>query len=285
MGFAWLAMGAVLADSDFTREPDIVYGRKDGMALTLDAFQPTMDKNGAGILLIVSSGWGSSQSAINTRWVSRYTKRGYTVFAVVHSSAPRYTIPEIIPDIHRAARFVRSQAKRFGIDPQRLGATGASAGGHLSLILATQGGPGQKGSKDPVDSEDSSIQGAAVFFPPTDFNNFVGPSVNALDESVLKNYRKVIGAIPESVEERDALGRNISPVYSVSSRSAPSLIFHGDKDFYVLLHQSQSFVEACRKYGVKSELVVRKGAGHGWETMPEDIERCVDWFDEVLKQK
>lgn len=273
-----LALGTINMISSFTREEDLVYGRKDGMALTLDVFRPTSKPNRKGILLIISSGWGSSQSAINTKWVEHYTAEGFTVFAVVHGSAPRYTIPEIIPDVHRAARFIRFNASKYGIDPQKLGATGASSGGHLSLMLATRGAKGPADSKDPIDRESSEIQAAAVFFPPTDFNNFVGPNVNALDESVLKNYRKVIGKIPENIEERDNLGKSISPIYWITSKTAPTLIHHGEKDWNILPHQSQSFVETCLKCGVKAKLILKKGAAHGWDGMAEDIKEQIKWF-------
>jgi acetyl esterase/lipase len=273
---------ASLQWQSFVRQEDVIYGRKAGTALTLDVFRPKAKPNAAAIMLIVSSGWGSSHSAISPAWAEHFTKRGYVVFAVVHSSAPKFSIPELIPDVHRAVRFVRYKAKEFGINPNRIGATGASAGGHLALILGTQGSFGAVNSKDPIEREHSGVQCVACFFPPTDFNNFVGPNVHALDESVLKNYRKVIGAIPENIVERDALGRQISPIYSVTAKSAPTLIFHGEKDWNVLPHQSKSFVEALTNAGVAAKLVMKSGEGHGWKNMGVDIELCADWFDAHL---
>jgi acetyl esterase/lipase len=284
---SWL-MGVMLStpgavDPSFVREEDVIYGRKSGTALTLDVFRPKEKSNRSAIMLIVSSGWGSSHGAINTAWVEHFSKRGYTVFAVVHSSAPKFTIPELIPDVHRAVRFVRSRAKQYNIDPGRVGATGASAGGHLSLLLGTRGSVGATDSKDPVDKESSQVQCVACFFPPTDFNNFVAPNVNALDESVLKNYRKLIGAIPNDVSQRDELGRNISPIYWITARSAPTLIFHGAKDWNVRPHQSSSFIDALAKAGVPAKLVMKPDEAHGWKDMGADIESCADWFDLYLK--
>ena len=91
--------------------------------------------------------------------------RGYTIFAVVHGSQPRYTVPEIIPDINRAVRFIRYHAKDYGIDPQRIGICGASAGGHLSLMIGTAGSKGKQDTSDPVDRESSRVQAVACFFP------------------------------------------------------------------------------------------------------------------------
>ncbi len=250
--------------------------------MTLDVFQPAEKPNGAGILVMVSSGWGSSHSAINLGYVEHFTKRGYTVFAVIHSASPRFSLAEIIEDVKRATRFVRFNSTEYGISPDKIGATGMSSGAHLSLMLGVQSAAGDPSAKDKVDQKSSHANCVTCFFPPTDFNNFVGPNVNALDESVLKNYRKVIGEIPDNVEARDALGRSVSPIYSVSSTSAPTLIFHGDKDPYVLLHQSQSFANAMTKAGAEVKLVIKKGESHGWKNIGADIETCADWFDSHL---
>ena len=128
---------------DYQRTEDVVYGRKFGTALTLDVFQPAKP-NGCGVIAIISGGFFSSHEAINPKAFQPYLERGYTVFAVVHGSQPRFIIPEIMQDVQRATRFIRLNAARWGVNPEKLGVTGGSAGGHLSLILATQGGPGKE---------------------------------------------------------------------------------------------------------------------------------------------
>src|SRR5262249_30363964 len=97
----------------FDRKIDVVYGRKHGMALTMDVFTPTANANGAAIVWIVSGGWFSAHGAINPRMIDEFLKRGYTVFAVVHGSQPRFTIPEITEDLNRAVRFIRHNAKEY----------------------------------------------------------------------------------------------------------------------------------------------------------------------------
>ncbi len=281
-----LASGVVadpVTTGTFTRVEDVIYGRKCGMALTLDVFRPTAQANGAGLIFIVSSGWGSSHDAISIPYMEPFLMRGYTVFAVVHSSAPKFSIPEIIPDVNRAVRYIRLHAGDYGVDPMRLGATGLSAGAHLALILGTQGKTGPADAKDPVERESSAVQAVACFFPPTDFNNFVRPDINALNETVLKNYRKSIGEIPDDQQARDELGRSISPIYSITPKTAPTLIVHGEKDQHVLIHQATSFVEAAKKAGVDAEVIIKKGMPHGhWPDMKKDIETCADWFDSHL---
>ena len=144
------------------RERDVIYQKSEGVALTMDVFQPA-NPNGAAIVKIVSGGWKSSHSQLNEQFAKPYIDHGYTVFAVVHGSQPRYKVREIMDFMHRAVRYIRLNSERWGIDPQKIGVTGSSAGGHLSLILATKGGVGDPNAKDPVDRASSAVQAAAVF--------------------------------------------------------------------------------------------------------------------------
>ena len=111
----------------FDRKTDVVYGRKHGMALTMDVFTPKENANGAAIVWIVSGGWFSAHEAINPGWIAEFLKRGYTVFAVVHGSQPRYHDPGNHPGpapsgaIHPASRQGLSDRSRSNRHDGRLG--------------------------------------------------------------------------------------------------------------------------------------------------------------------
>ncbi len=94
------------AKPSFTRTEDVIYGRKFGTALTMDVFRPEK-QNGAAVIFAVSGGWFSAHEAINAGFLKEFLDRGYTVFAVVHGSQPKFTIPEILEDMHRSVRFIR----------------------------------------------------------------------------------------------------------------------------------------------------------------------------------
>src|SRR5262249_3952749 len=135
--FAWASAPLHAAD-EVQVLPDVVYGHKDGMALTFDVVKPAKP-NGAAILWIQSGGrysvWVEPKG-----WPAAakpYLDKGWTVFIVRHGSAPKYTVPEAVADVRRSVRFIHLKAKDFGVDPDRLGVTGGSAGGHLSLMLGT----------------------------------------------------------------------------------------------------------------------------------------------------
>lgn len=275
------------------RTEDVIYGRKDGIALTLDVFQPAK-ANGSGILYLVNGGWFSSKDTplmqnVQPEYYRMFLERGYTVFAVVTSSQPKYTIPELMHDVQSAVRFVRKNATRFGVHPNRLGVTGASSGGQLTLAVATMGGPGNPDAPDPVDRESSVVQAAACFFPPTDFLNYGGPGINGVAQGPMKPLQAAFGQLSKTEAGRQVLGKEISPIDHITGRLPPTLIIHGDADEVVPLQQAQCFVERAQSLGVKEiELIVRPGKGHGWPQnsivwkSEEDIQEFLRWFDKHL---
>ncbi len=266
----------------FTRTEDVIYGRKFGTALTLDVFQPAKT-NGVGIIFMVSGGWFSHHDSISAPKLQPFLDRGYTVFAVVHGSQPKFTVPEIVQDIHRAVRFIRHNAAKYGVDTDRLGITGGSAGGHLSLTMAVKGGPGKPEAKDPVERASSAVQCVACFFPPTDFLNYGAPGDNAVGVGTLKDFKPAFGPRADTSEGRQELGREISPIYFVHSNTPPILIIHGDADKLVPIYQAQTFIKRCEEIGVKAKLVVHEGGGHGWPGINQELPVLADWFDENLR--
>jgi acetyl esterase/lipase len=291
-----VSLTALAADElNFTHKEDVVYGRKHGTALTLDVFAPKQNATRVGIILVVSGGWFSAHEAINPSFFKPLLDRGYTVFAVVHGSQPKYTIPEILQDMHRAVRFIRAHAREYGIDPDHIGICGASAGGHLSLMQGTAGDKGNPDAKDPIDKISSRVQAVACFFPPTDFLNYGKPGENALGRGVLKDFKapfdfhefdaKEHRFVPITDEEKIlAIGRDISPVNHVSSDDPPTLIIHGDADKLVPIQQAELIVAKLKAAGVEAKLTVKPGASHGWPDMIKDVEQLADWFDAHLKK-
>ncbi len=271
-----------IAEEAFTRA-EAIYGRKFGTALTLDVIQPK-NANGYGVCAMISGGFFSSHEGINPGYMKELLDRGYTVFAVVHGSQPRFTIPEIYSDIHRAVRFVRANAVKYQVKPERLAVFGASAGGNLSLTLGTQGKPGDPSAKDPVDRESSAVQAVACFFPPTDFMNWGEPGDEQVGIGrVGRQFYPAFGSQSDKPETRAALGRQISPIHFVTRSMPPTLIVHGDSDRLVPIYQAEIFQKKAQDAGATCELVRKEGADHGWPNMEKDIARFADWFDKHLR--
>lgn len=287
-------------DPAYTRVRDIIYGRSFGTALTMDVFTPTRGANGIGVISLVSGGWFSAKESIDSphflAFADALTRRGYTVFAVVHGSTPKYAIPEILPQISRAVRYVRFRAGTYNVDPDRLGVTGGSAGGHLSLMQGCAPVPEDPKSPDPVDRVSARVQAVGCFFPPTDFLNYGKPDHRAIGANELSwlqgpfDFREMDTKTnllrpitdPKRVDE---IGRQISPLNHVTPDDAPALVIHGDADKLVPVQQGQAIVDALTKAGVAAKLVIKPGAGHGWAGIEKDIAMIADWFDEHLLRR
>ncbi len=262
----------------------VEYGQRGEQKLTLDILRPAKP-NGFGIAMMVSGGWKSLKPGGFPAWVAApLLRRGYTVFAVCHISQPRATVMEIAHDASRAMRFIRHHAADYGVDPHHLGVTGGSAGGHLSLLLATQGGPGPADASDPIDRESSAVQAVAIFYPPTDLLNLGASTENLGDGGPPKSFVKAFGPQSTNLAIWRVTGRELSPIYYVHTNQPPILIYHGDADTLVPLDQSERFQAEARKVGAVVDVVVHHGGGHGWYSMVLDVRRFADWFDRYLRE-
>jgi len=260
----------------------VVYGQRNDNSLMLDVIQPSQP-NGLGVAYMVSGGWKSGDAGEAPVWMmAPLLRRGYTVFAIYHISQPEATVMEIIEDVNRGVRFVRHHADEYEIDPQRIGVTGGSAGGHLSLMLATCGGPGPDDAEDPVDGTSSAVQAVAIFFPVTDLLNLGKSTENLGDGGPPKSFVKAFGPKAKNMPDWKLIGRECSPIYHITAKLPPTLIYHGDADTLTPLEQSEWFHDAASKHGHDVKIVVHPGGEHGWLTMIWDLRQFADWFDQHL---
>ena len=256
--------------------PDVVYGHKAGMALTYDVVKPTKP-NGAAVLFMVSGGWVSgwtdpaplvagALAAKDRNSFGMLLDHGFTLFLVRHGSSPFFKVPDAVEDVRRAVRHVRMTAATTGIDPERLGVFGGSAGGHLSLMLGTTSDPGNPSAPDAVGKVSDRVAAVVAYFPPTDLTGY------------MNDQRFPATQFP--MEQCDA----VSPIKHVTADDAPSLLLHGGKDTLVTPSHSENILAAFRKEGVVSELIAFPEAGHSF-TGPDEktaSTALVAWFEKHL---
>jgi acetyl esterase/lipase len=278
-----------------TEKDDIIYGRKADLALTLDVFTPER-QNGAAIVHLASGGWHNAHGEPQN--FAELLKRGYTVFRVLLSSEPKFTVLEQAPDLARAVRFIRFHAADYKIDPTRIGIEGASSGGHMSLLHAMGGDDGNPGSPDPVERVSSRLQAAAVFFPLTDLLNYGAPgAVQGGDLGPLKHHRASFDfeewdpalranvKVTDPARKRELLAQ-ASPITHATAKSPPTLVIHGDRDEVVPLQQGEVLIARLKELGVPAKLIVVPGGGHPWpDFWRVDATKMADWFDEHLAAK
>ncbi|MGV8138907.1 MAG: prolyl oligopeptidase family serine peptidase [Mangrovibacterium sp.] len=289
------------AQQTVSRICDVVYDHRDGLAFVFDVIKPEK-QNGAAILYIVSGGWVSrAASTMSNESFSQFTDKGYAVFIITHCSQPRYNIPEIIDQIQRAIRFIRFNAGKYGIDPNKFGVFGHSAGAHLSISAAVFGKDAVQEQKyreihsipadqtiDPIELVSGKVQVVACFYPPTNFVNYIDRNTNWFDFPTVRNV-SVNGsfvATPDSTREfQNEILRTISPYFFISESTPPVCIIHGTADELVPFSQSVSFIAKLMEYDIPYLFVPREGKGHGWKTDSTDHDALGKWFDKYLLNK
>jgi acetyl esterase/lipase len=310
------ALGA-FSFKDVVVKPDQVFGHKYGLAMTFDVYSPT-DANGAAVLFINSGGYISGQFRqcekgedsvwrfipIDpiSRWplprllleqysFERLLAAGFTVFDIRHGSSPKFTIDEMFEDGSRAVRFIRFHAREYGIDAERMGLWGGSAGGHLALLLGARVVEGKANNREMTGSFEangfaepelevsSRVKTVGVYYPAgydlrSDFEAYpevfkslpaLNVATSVLDEFSIKNH----------------LGKTNPPV----------LIIYGDQDFPMIIGASKNTAADLDKLGREVKTVVLPGVAHefkgkdGYKNAEPGriaMDELVKWFNTKL---
>src|SRR5579864_169219 len=186
----------------------------------------------------------------------------------------------MVRHLRTGTRWIRSHAAEYGIDPDNLGITGGSAGGHLAALTVVSTAPDAHGKLD------QPFKAVGVFFPPTDFLHYRGNAADfGKDEKAARRIRDLFAdngdgsSLKLDAAKLTEMARKISPALLVERKQPPFLIVHGDADLIVPLHQSEMLIEALKKAGGQADLIVKPGGGHPWLTINEEVKVMAEWFD------
>jgi acetyl esterase/lipase len=277
-GFALL-----VASQSSIVDRDVTYCVADGVPLKMDIYHPSNSGGPAPVAMYVhGGGWtgGDKRAGAGSLDITELVGRGYLVVAINYRLAPQYKFPAMIEDCKCAVRFLRANASRYDLDPDRIGAWGGSAGGHLvSLMGLADASAGFEGSGGYAE-ESSRVQAVVDMFGPTDLAVlFRGGGTSTME--------RVFGTTDRNSE----IVRRASPVAWVSRDDPPFLILHGELDDVVPPNQSQLLYGRLIAAGVPATLVMVENAGHGFTpaggpinpTRPEISRMVADFFDRHLK--
>ena len=280
-----LIVGAGFATLDFADEAtdskriirDIEFAKPDGHSLKLDLYLPDDRSKPVPIVIFVhGGGWKNGSRKSGEKTAAWLTEHGFAVASIDYRLTDVAQWPAQIEDCYEAVLWLRNNSDKYQIDPQRVGAWGTSAGGHLAALLGTR--------KDPR-KQAFEIQSVCDWFGPSELltmpPNNVGNGRTAEDVAN-SNGAKLLGATVRDVPE---MARDASALDHVTSDDAPFLIMHGDQDPGVPLEQSQKLHAKLINSGVPSRLHIVKGAGHGGKEFatPESRAIVADFFKRTLK--
>jgi acetyl esterase/lipase len=245
---------------------DVVYGTAGGVKLRLDVYQP-LGATGKrpGVVLVHGGGWMGGDKSSYAKMGQDLAGQGYVAFSINYRLAPSFHYPAQLDDVQRAVRWIRAHAADYDLDPERLGALGDSAGGHLVSFLGTR--DTRDNSDRTLSNYSSRVKCVVDFYGPEDFTL---PGSSAVNPSALQILTLFFG---KTREQAPQLYRDGSPIVFVDRRSAPFLILHGANDNLVPIEQSQRMRDALQKAGVEATFVTMANDGHGFKR-PENQQKA-----------
>jgi acetyl esterase/lipase len=260
-------------------ERDLVYGKGGDVELKLDLAMP---KDGDGpfpaVVFIHGGGWRDGNRQQLTETIRTVAARGYVAVTISYRLVPSAVFPAQIEDCKAAIRWLRANAPKYKINPERIGAVGFSAGAHLACLLGTtdknDGLEGNGGNAD----QSSRVQAVVSFFGPTDFTR-----KDWSDDVEQKYIAPFMGG---SFKDKAEQYRKASPITYATKDDPPCLFFHGTEDKVVGIRHSRALTEKLKSVGVEARLVELEGEGHGWrgEKLFESLKQMQSFLDERLKK-
>lgn len=256
---------------------DVPYGTEERQVM--DIYLPSSPGPHPAVVLIHGGAWVTGDKSRMGPFAIMLARRGYVAASVNYRLAPQHHWPAQLDDVQRAVRWLRHNAKKFGINPKKMASWGASAGGHLAAFLGVRKA---HDNSDPVLSKYSArVQCVVDLFGPTDL-------VAASTTSGASVVELLIG---KPYSQAPDLWKDASPLYFVTKDDAPFYIVHGTADTVVPIWQSEKMEKALRKAGVEVHFVKVKGMGHGLRAanpavraaIKKALDGAMEFLDEHLK--
>ena len=264
-------------------ERNIVYATAGGEKVLLDIAAPTEGGPYPAVLLLHGGAWsiGSrkelSVSKTGPSLIEQIAARGYVVASASYRLAPKHKFPAQIEDARTAIRFLRANAKKYNLDPEKIAAGGFSAGGHLALLIGFADKDAFKNDEYPEQS--SRVNCVVSFFGPTDLTLYAASE--GLEDAFMVPW------LGKGCKTDKGVYAKASPIEYVTKDDPPVLMIHGTADFVVPILHSERLLKKLQDTGVKSDLIAVKGEGHGWIGKPatKTTQDAILFLDEHLKGK
>lgn len=257
----------------------VEYTNPDNQHLQLNLARP----KGVGpfpcVLFIHGGGFRAGSREGYNGQIIRLAEKGYVAATVSYRLAPKYPFPAAIHDTKAAVRWLRATATKYAIDPNRIGVTGGSAGGHLAQFLAVTGDVKEFEGDGGNPTQSSTVKCVVNFYGPSDFTKSYGKSVDAAE--VLPLF------LGGNLDKARPLHIRASPLYWVTPNAAPTLCVHGTADKYVAFEQAEWLVDKLKAASVDAELLKMDGAGHGFKGHDAETAEAamIAFFEKHLKKK
>ncbi len=254
-----------------------MYTKAGSTELKLDLMSPTEGKGPFPAVVVIHGGaWRAGNKSDVRPIMPDFVRHGHVAISPQYRFCPEETFPAQVHDVKAAVRWIKANAKKYRIDPDRIGAIGFSAGGHLALMLGVTGpGDGLEGDSSAAGA-DTRVKAVVNFFGPTDL---AANDIPDISKPLVKDF---LGGTPA---EKPDTARKASPLTYVSKDDAPVLTFQGTNDPLVPYTQAIKLAQAMSTAGVPGRVELMVGASHGWggTEMERTTREAFAFFDRYLK--
>lgn len=286
---AFCFIGNLAQAADVTVEENVTYGKAGDIELKLDIARPAGDGPFPAIVFIHGGGWYQGNRQGYRSQIMEAAQRGYVAATISYrlmtfdvekkeTATATPIFPAQIHDAKTSIRWMRANADKYHVDPKRIGVTGASAGGHLSLLVGLTDAESKLEGEGGHADESSRVHAVVNVFGPTEMVSGYETS------SVAWILRLFMGGKPDEAADRYKMA---SPITYVSKDDPPVLTLHGDKDTLVPIAQARVLDEKMKAAGADHTLIVYEGQGHGFAGESRDNAAKSTWefFEKHLKPK
>ena len=268
-------------------EKDIAYAGTKNPRQALDLYLPKAPKGEKPLPVVVNIHGGAWQGGDKSQGVGALlglvAGGEYAAASVGYRLSGEATWPAQIHDCKAAIRWVRANAEKYHLDPDRIGVIGGSAGGHLVAMLGTSGGvPDLEGDLGPHKGLSSKVRCVVDEFGPSELPT-MGDAPSSMDHNSPSSPESRLLGSPILTSRE--LARAASPITYVSKDDPPFLIIHGDKDMTVPFDQSERLTKALKGSGVEVLFFKVEGGGHGGFRNPEIPRRIRQFFEKHLRDQ
>lgn len=266
--------------------PNITYCKVDEVELQVDLAMPAESEGPfPAIVCLHGGGWRGGHRTdlskplpqLNDKsLIEELAAHGYVAMTVSYRLAPDHKFPAQVIDCKTAVRWLRAHAEEYHVNPDKIGAVGFSAGGHLSSMLGCVDPDAELEGTEYLD-QSSKVQVVVNWFGPCDIAGYKGGPLEPIF---------LIPWLGASFADNPDLHKQASPIAYVDKSDAPTLFLHGTEDPLVPLDQSERMLQALKDVGIEAELLIMEGEGHGWmgEKLEQSNQRMMKFFEDHLKQ-
>lgn len=243
-------------------EKDVEYGKVENESLRLDLYTPAEPGKALrpALVFVHGGGWSGGDKGEFTNYAKEMAGRGYVAVTVNYRLAPKFLYPAALDDVQSAVRWLRKNAEAYHLDPKRIGAMGASAGGHLVSLLGVR------------DTRDLEIAKKEPSSRVTCVVDYFGRMDLTFEEPVgggSHDYRPAF--LGKTRAESAILYELASPITYVNKRTVPFFLAHGKKDKQVSFAQSERMLAALQRANIEATLLPLENSGHGFTSEEGEV--------------